>query len=116
MPDAVVAIQVQVYNIAEVTPQHTGSNRRNHGCGLDATPMWVKALKRQQRIKIHPKKANNNSQESQVIQSSGIQSSEFFFKNKNVAKKLLLKRQRILGRNKEYEIDFCKQLRIILEK
>jgi len=37
----------------------------------------VEALKRQQRIKIHPKMANNNSQESQVIQSSGIRSSEF---------------------------------------
>jgi len=65
MPDAVVAIQVQVHSAAEVTPQQTGYR------------VWVKALKRQQRINIHPKKADNNPQESQVIQSSGIQSSEF---------------------------------------
>jgi len=70
MPDSVVAVQVQVQGVAVVTPQHTGYR------------VWVrvKALKRQQRIQIHLKKkacTGNNSQESQVIQSSGIRSSEF---------------------------------------
>jgi len=55
MPDTVVAVQVQV--------------QVRFG--------WVKALKRQQGIRIHPKKAFKNTQESQVIQSSRIQSSEF---------------------------------------
>jgi len=63
MPDVVVAVQVQVHNVAVVTPQHTGSIRGYHRCGftayrcgLDATLMWVKALKRQQQIKIHQKR------------------------------------------------------------
>jgi len=37
-------------------------------------------------------------------------------KNKNVAKKLLLKWRKILGRNKQYEIDFRKQMRGVPEK
>jgi len=58
------------------------SRWRDAGCGCCCSSAgtglascWqVKALKRQQRIKIHPiKKAYDNTQESQVIQSSRIQ-------------------------------------------
>jgi len=70
MPDAVVADQVRVQDAAVVTPQ----------CSQVWIPVsyWVKALKRQQRIKIHSKRRHKIiHRKSQVIQSSGIWSSEF---------------------------------------
>jgi len=90
--------------VAVVTPQHTGYR------------VWVKALTRQQRIKIHTKRQIIILRKAKLfkVQEFEVQNSKN--KNKKCCKKLLLKRQKILRRNKQYKIDFCQQLRYIPEK